>query len=88
MNKNTITDIIYIRDIIDKSLELQNLNSTEVSSLIALDDKELWPEVFDTARRVKEKVYGKNIGNSSAPFRKLTVQKKGSCIPDHSYAIV
>ena len=29
-----------------------------------------------------------NVCNSSAPFRKLTVQRKGSCIPDHSYAIV
>jgi len=52
---------VRIREILAKSLELQDLNLSEVSSLIALKDKEMWAEVFDTARRVKEKVYGKRI---------------------------
>lgn len=55
------TDTVRIREILAKSLELQVLNLTEVSSLIALKDKELWPEVFYTARRVKEKMYGRRI---------------------------
>ncbi len=59
--KNTNTDPSRIRDILAKSLEMQVLNLTEVSSLLALDDEELWAEVFDAARRVKEKVYGKRI---------------------------
>jgi 2-iminoacetate synthase len=55
------TDPSRIRDILAKSLEMQVLNLTEVSALLALDDKELWQEVFETALRVKEKVYGKRI---------------------------
>jgi 2-iminoacetate synthase len=55
------TDPAQIRDILAKSLELKDLNLAEVSSLISLEDNELWLEVFDAARRVKEKVYGKRI---------------------------
>jgi 2-iminoacetate synthase len=54
-------DASRIRDILAKSLDMQVLNLAEVSALLALDDEELWAEVFDTARRVKEKVYGKRI---------------------------
>ncbi|MBI5097736.1 MAG: [FeFe] hydrogenase H-cluster radical SAM maturase HydG [Nitrospirae bacterium] len=59
--KNTNTEPSRIRDILAKSLDMQVLNLTEVSALLALDDEELWAEVFDTACRVKEKVYGKRI---------------------------
>ena len=61
MNKDINTDSVYIRDILAKSLDLQILNLTEVTNLISLEDEELWSEVFETARRVKEKVYGKRI---------------------------
>jgi 2-iminoacetate synthase len=55
------TDRSYIRDVLAKSLELQILTLPEVSSLIALEDGELWDEVFETAAKVKEKVYGRRI---------------------------
>lgn len=55
------TDPQSIRDILAKSSELQVLNLNEVSSLISLEDSELWEEVFETARLVKDKVYGKRI---------------------------
>jgi len=55
------TDLSRIRDILAKSLDLQVLNLTEVSALLELKDREIWEEVFDTARMVKEKVYGKRI---------------------------
>jgi len=61
MNKHINTDPSRIREILAKSLELRALDMTEVSSLLALEDKALWNEVFDTARKVKEKVYGKRI---------------------------
>jgi 2-iminoacetate synthase len=50
-----------IRDVLAKSLSLQDLNLEEVSSLLAFKDRELWSEVFDAARKVKERVYGKRI---------------------------
>ncbi len=60
MNKRK-TNYNLIRDILDKALTLENLSLKEVSSLIALEDSELWEEVFETARLLKEKVYGRRI---------------------------
>lgn len=57
----TKPDLSGIRDVLSKALDLQTLNLTEVSSLLDVSDKELWLEIFDTARRVKEKVYGRRI---------------------------
>jgi 2-iminoacetate synthase len=63
MKKDNIklTDPKLIEDILSKSLELRNLNLTEVNSLLSLDDRDMWDKVLDTARQVKEKVYGKRI---------------------------
>ena len=55
------TDPALIQDILDKSMELQILNMDEVNALIALEDKDMWERVFQTARLVKEKVYGRRI---------------------------
>ncbi|MBI4683385.1 MAG: [FeFe] hydrogenase H-cluster radical SAM maturase HydG, partial [Nitrospirae bacterium] len=57
----TKPDMSLIRDVLSKALELQPLNLTEVSALLDINDKELWLEIFDTARRVKENVYGRRI---------------------------
>ena len=54
-------DPVRIRNILSKSLELQSLDLTEISDLIMLQDTDLWSEVFDAARRVKEKVYGRRV---------------------------
>lgn len=59
--KNLNKDTFYIRDILAKSLDMQVLNLTEVSTLVELKDDDIWPEIFDAAREVKEKVYGKRI---------------------------
>jgi len=60
-NMKTETDIKFIKDILDKSMDLQDLNLTEVSALIDLKDKDVWDEVYDVANRVKEKVYGRRV---------------------------
>jgi 2-iminoacetate synthase len=63
MNHQEITksDPSYIRDILAKSLDLRSLSLAEASALIEVIDRDLWAEIFDAARRVKEKVYGKRI---------------------------
>jgi 2-iminoacetate synthase len=61
MKKKTKIDPVHIRDILSKSLSLENLTLKEVSCLLALEDEQLWEEVFETARRVKEKVYGSRV---------------------------
>lgn len=55
------TDHQRIRDILSRSLELEVLSLKDVTALVNLNDPDLWDEVFDTARRVKEKVYGRRI---------------------------
>lgn len=57
----TNKDHAYIRDILAKSLDMQILNLPEISALLDLRDEDMWGEVIDTARRVKEKVYGKRV---------------------------
>lgn len=59
--KYTKIDHPLIRDILAKSLNLQILTLKEVSVLLNLEEEELWEVVFDTARKVKEKVYGKRV---------------------------
>lgn len=61
MNRQFNTDPHRIREILAKSLDLQILSTSEVSDLTALSDRDLWIEVFDVARQVKEKVYGKRV---------------------------
>lgn len=50
-----------IRDILAKSSALEALNLSEVSSLLAVRDRDVWDDIFATACRVKQKVYGKRI---------------------------
>ena len=61
MNKDINTDPSRIRDILAKSSQLEVLNLSEVSSLIALKDRGVWDQVFETAHRVKQSVYGKRV---------------------------
>ncbi|GAB4546819.1 MAG: [FeFe] hydrogenase H-cluster radical SAM maturase HydG [Thermodesulfovibrionia bacterium] len=55
------TDGKRIRDILSRSLELEVLTLKDVTELMCIEDPDVWDEVFDTARKVKEKVYGKRI---------------------------
>ncbi len=55
------TDPSHIREILAKSLELKVLTLSEISKLIDLKDRDVWDEVYDAARKVKEKVYGNRI---------------------------
>jgi len=54
-------DPVLIREVIARALSLDVLTMPEVSALIHLRDEGLWQEVFEAARIIKEKVYGKRI---------------------------
>ncbi len=61
-NSHTIrSDPKLIKDIFNKALSLEILSLKEISSLVFMNDNELWEEAFDTARLIKEKVYGNRI---------------------------
>lgn len=60
--KNSVKkDAVYVREILAKSLELKGLNETEVATLASISDPDLLKELFDTARKVKEEIYGKRL---------------------------
>ncbi|MFH0964977.1 MAG: [FeFe] hydrogenase H-cluster radical SAM maturase HydG [Planctomycetota bacterium] len=50
-----------VREILARSLSLQRLEPQETAALLNVQDDDLWQEIFDAARRVKEKVYGPRI---------------------------
>ena len=50
-----------IRDILDRSLLLQRLEPHETAALLNVQDDDLWQEIFETAREVKDRVYGPRI---------------------------
>jgi 2-iminoacetate synthase len=50
-----------IRDILAHARALEGLTPQQISALIRLSDPELIQELFDTARSVKETIYGKRL---------------------------
>ena len=50
-----------IRDIMKKSLEIKRLSPAETAALINVKDEELWEEMYETALKVKKKVYDNRI---------------------------
>jgi len=61
LKNSTKKDAVYIREILAKALELKGLNETEVATLTTISDPDLLKELFDTARKVKEEIYGKRL---------------------------
>jgi len=51
----------YIKAVLSKSLDLQILNLPEIAALLDVRDEGVWDEIFDTAGKIKEKVYGKRV---------------------------
>ncbi|ANQ54464.1 thiamine biosynthesis protein ThiH [Thermosipho sp. 1063] len=50
-----------IRNILQKSLNKERLTPYEVATLLNANSDELWEEIFEAARKLKEKVYGNRI---------------------------
>jgi 2-iminoacetate synthase len=50
-----------VRDILDKAAALGGLDDAEVATLCGIADPTLLAELFDTARAVKEEVYGRRL---------------------------
>ena len=50
-----------IRDIFNRALSLQRLEPRETAALLNVQDEDLWQEIFDAAREVKNRVYGPRI---------------------------
>jgi len=77
--KNTKEDIGLVKDIIAKSLAKHPLTIKETAALLAVENPEIIEEIFDTARKLKESVYGNRI----VIFAPLYIGNH--CINDCSY---
>lgn len=55
------TDASYIRDILSKTKELHGLEPDEIAALASISDPELLHDLFETAKTVKETIYGRRL---------------------------
>jgi 2-iminoacetate synthase len=61
LNESAESDTVRIREVLAKAIEAKGLNPDEVASLVNISDPEFINELFITARRVKEHIYGKRL---------------------------
>lgn len=61
LNKNYDTSPDHVRDILQKSKEIQTLTHEEVATLMQVTDCLLWDEMVEAAEEVKRKVYDNRI---------------------------
>ncbi|MGO8766337.1 MAG: [FeFe] hydrogenase H-cluster radical SAM maturase HydG, partial [Limisphaerales bacterium] len=50
-----------VRDALAKAWELKGLDAEEIAVLMEVDDPVMLEEIFDTARHVKDEIYGKRL---------------------------
>lgn len=61
IEKNSTENPTLVKQILQKALRLQGLNSDDVAALIAVNDPQLLQKIFTTAKKVKEAIYGKRL---------------------------
>jgi 2-iminoacetate synthase len=54
-------DAVRIREIFAKGREMKGLDADDIVPLMALEDPELLAELFETARHVKDTIYGRRL---------------------------
>ncbi len=61
LEKNRDPEPSKVREIMEKSLAVQTLTPDETATLLNVKDPELWNEIFETAAKIKRKVYDNRI---------------------------
>ncbi len=61
LSKSVRGDAAHVTEILGKAAEMKGLDAGEVAVLSGISDPELMAALFDTARRVKEEIYGKRL---------------------------
>ncbi len=61
LKANLAPDPVRVRDILARGLELKGLESDDVAALSAVSDPAVLGELFDAARRVKDRIYGRRL---------------------------
>ncbi|MBD3383753.1 [FeFe] hydrogenase H-cluster radical SAM maturase HydG [candidate division KSB1 bacterium] len=61
LEQNQQPDKQRIRDIMQKSLDIERLDADETAALIHVTDADLWQEMYETGLKVKQRVYDNRI---------------------------
>jgi 2-iminoacetate synthase len=61
IEKSQSPDAGYVREILAKARELKGLDEHEVAALAHISEPELLGELFETAREVKDRIYGSRL---------------------------
>lgn len=54
-------DAVRVREVLSKSRELKGLDFDDVATLTSIDSEQLLEELFETAKYVKEQIYGRRM---------------------------
>jgi len=61
LSSNIPVDKTRVREILAQALELHGLSALDVAALMPVGDAELLHEIYATAKKVKEEIYGKRL---------------------------
>ena len=61
LEADRVSDSVRVREILARARDLAGLEPRDVSALAGISDPELLGELFDTARWVKERIYGRRL---------------------------
>ena len=61
LEDNRRHDTVQVREVLAKAAELKGLDAADMAVLMAVSDPDLLGELFQTARHVKEEIYGKRL---------------------------
>lgn len=61
INQNKEPDNDRVREILQKSLDIERLEPEETAALLNVRDEDLWQEMYETGLKVKQKVYDNRI---------------------------
>jgi 2-iminoacetate synthase len=61
LETNRVRDAVRVREVLARALEIKGLDMNDVATLMAVSDPELLGELFNTARRVKQTIYGSRL---------------------------
>ena len=61
IENNQKPDFSQIREVLEKAKEMKGLSLSDVAVLTGISDPEMLSELFDTANKVKETIYGKRL---------------------------
>jgi 2-iminoacetate synthase len=61
LEKAEKADAVHVRQILSKALEMKGLNAGDIAVLSGISDPELLAELFETAKKVKDSIYGRRL---------------------------